>query len=277
MKFRLFFVLWSVLSSAEAQTDAQVWSKIEKPTTGRIVQSIGKYTSGCIRGAAELSINGKGYQVMHLSRKRNFGHPELLRFIENLGQTAQIQHLGTLLIGDLGQPRGGPTVSGHKSHQTGLDVDIWFLLSREAEKRELSLSERENWGAPSVVDSITDNVKPAEWSFNNEKILEAAARMPEVDRIFVNAAIKKELCQKKSPHDWLQKIRPWYKHDDHFHVRLKCPIGDRYCEKQEPIPAGDGCGADLAWWFSYEAKHPTPKPPVPQIPLPKECYSILYE
>jgi penicillin-insensitive murein DD-endopeptidase len=101
--------------------------------------------------------------------------------------------------------------------------------------------------------------------------------MPEVDRIFVNAAIKKELCQSKSSHDWLQKIRPWYKHDDHFHVRLKCPTGDRFCEKQEPVPAGDGCGADLAWWFSYEAKHPTPKPPAPKIPLPNECNSVLYE
>ncbi len=269
--FLLFF------NSVCAQSDAQIWSKIDKPTGGKTTESIGKYTSGCLRGGAVLPINGTGYQVMRLSRKRNFGHPDLVRFIEALGKTAQAQHLGALLIGDLGQPRGGPTVSGHKSHQTGLDADIWFLLSAEAEKRTLSLSERETWSASSVVNSKTESIKPAEWSFNNEKILEAAARMPEVDRIFVNAAIKKELCQSKSSHDWLQKIRPWYKHDDHFHVRLKCPAGNGNCEKQDPVPSGDGCGGDLAWWFSYEAKHPKPAPPAPKIPLPKECNSVLYE
>lgn len=277
MKIRFVFILLFFSSIAHAQSDAQIWSKVDKPTVSRMAQSIGKYTSGCLRGGDILPINGPGYQVMRLSRKRNYGHPDLVHFVDALGKTAQAQHLGTLLIGDLGQPRGGPTVSGHKSHQTGLDVDIWFLLSGEAEKRELSLSERETWSANSVVNSITETVKSAEWSLNNEKILEVAARMPEVDRIFVNAAIKKELCQSKSSHDWLQKIRPWYKHDDHFHVRLKCPAGDRLCDKQEPIPSGDGCGADLAWWSSYEAKHPKPKPPAPKIALPKECNSVLYE
>ncbi len=277
MKLRFFFVLLFYFSTIHAQTDAQIWSKVDKPTAGKTAESIGKYTSGCLRGASELPINGNGYQVMRLSRKRFYGHPDLIGFIEVLGQTAKAEKLGTLLVGDLGQPRGGPTVSGHKSHQTGLDVDIWYLLSDDAEKKELSSSERETWGAPSVVNPITESVKPAEWSSRNAKILEAAARMPEVDRIFVNAVIKKELCQSKTARDWLQKIRPWYKHDDHFHVRLKCPTSNRYCEKQEPVPAGDGCGGDLAWWFSYEAKHPTPKPPAPKIPLPKECTAVLYE
>lgn len=277
MKIFVYFVLMLNVAAVYAQSDAQIWSKIDKPTASRTAQSIGKYTSGCLRGGESLPINGPGYQVMRLSRKRNFGHPDLVRFIEALGKSAQAERLGTLLIGDLGQPRGGPTVSGHKSHQTGLDVDIWYLLSGEADKRVLSLNERESWGAPSVVNTLSDSVKPGEWSFTHEKILENAARMPEVDRIFVNAAIKKELCQRQSSHDWLQKIRPWFKHDDHFHVRLKCPAGDKYCEKQEPVPAGDGCGADLAWWFSYEAKHPTPKPPAPKIPLPKECGEVLFE
>jgi len=52
---------------------------------------------------------------------------------------------------DLGQPRGGPTLSGHRSHQSGLDVDIWFLLSKQAASRTLAYNERETWGAPSVL------------------------------------------------------------------------------------------------------------------------------
>ena len=130
-----------------------------------------------------------------------------------------------MLIGDLGQPRGGPTLSGHRSHQTGLDVDIWFLLSETAGNRLLTVNERESWAAPSVVNLKTDTMIEDRWFLENERILEMAARQPEVDRIFVNASIKQALCDSKKvgSSEWLRKIRPWFKHEDHFHVRLKCP------------------------------------------------------
>jgi penicillin-insensitive murein endopeptidase len=216
--------------------------------------------------------------MMRLSRNRSYGHPDLKQFIERLGQTAANQHLGTLLIGDLGQPRGGPTLSGHRSHQTGLDVDIWFLLSKQAESRTLAFNERETWRAPSVLAGQSDAIDYSQWSLANEKVLEAAARMPEVDRIFVNPSVKRELCIRNASHEWLRKIRPWWKHDDHFHVRLKCPKNNHYCQGQEPLPQGTGCGAELYWWFSEEAKHPVipQKPPKPPV-LPVLCDSVLKE
>lgn len=277
MKLTIFLVSLCVFSASHAQTDIHAWSRIAKPTASRTAQSIGKVTSGCIRGAATLPKNGLGYQVMRLSRTRFFGHPDLVQFIQNLGKTAQNQRLGTLLIGDMGMARGGPTLSGHRSHQTGLDVDIWYLLAPEAEKRELSSSERETWGAPSVVAARGDSINPTQWSPAIEQVLEAAARSPKVDRIFVNASIKQVLCERKTSRDWLQKIRPWYAHADHFHVRLKCPNGSPNCDKQEPIPAGDGCGADLAWWFSDDAKKPTKKGPAKMIVLPSACDAVLNE
>ncbi len=277
MKTALLLLLLCTSSRLQAQPDAHAWARVDKPTNSKIAQSIGKYTSGCLRGAASLPHNGVGYQVMRLLRKRYYGHPNLVEFVENLGRVVHGKRLGILLVGDMGMARGGPTLTGHRSHQTGLDVDIWYLLAREAEKRTLSISERETWGAPSVLGAKSDGVNPTQWSLANEQILEAAARSPDVDRIFVNAHVKKLLCQRKNNHDWLQKIRPWYAHDDHFHVRLKCPLGDMYCEKQEPVPSGDGCGADLAWWFSAEAQMPSKKPPPPKIPLPKECDAVLYE
>ena len=277
MKVTIFLIFLCFFSTIQAQTDARAWTKVDKPTTVRIAQSIGKYTSGCLRGAATLPQNGKGYQVMRLSRTRYYGHPDLVQFIQKMGQTAQNKHLGILLIGDMGQARGGPTLTGHRSHQTGLDVDIWYLLAKEAEKRELNFSERESWGAPSVLTASANAVNPAQWSSANEQILEAAARLPEVDRIFVNARIKQILCECKTACGWLQKIRPWYAHADHFHVRLKCPAGDIHCEKQEPVPAGDGCGADLAWWFSAEANMPSKRLPAKKIPLPAACDAVLNE
>ena len=52
-----------------------------------------------------------------------------------------------------------------------------------------------------------------------------------MDRIFVAAAVKIEMCKTATRKDkaWLQKIRPIYGHESHFHVRLKCPRGARHC------------------------------------------------
>ena len=273
-------ILSSVLfSECRAAALAQQWAMVTQPTqTGGNAQSIGSYNAGCISGAVSLPVNGTGYQLMRLSRKRSYGHPDLKHFIEQLGLSVASQHKGTLLIGDLGQPRGGPTLSGHRSHQTGLDVDIWFLLSKQAADRTLAIDERETWSAPSVLAGLSDTLDYTQWSTANESILEAAARMPEVDRIFVNPSVKRELCSRYGNHDWLRKIRPWWKHDDHFHVRLRCPNNNPYCQGQEPLPPGDGSDAGLDWWFTDEAKHPAPpKTPPSELPLPALCDSVLKE
>lgn len=87
---------------------ASSWSSVTTPKTlGNSVQSIGSYTNGCISGASALPINGKGYQLMRLSRQRIYGHPVLTHFIQQLGERVAQEKIGVLLIGDLGQPRGG--------------------------------------------------------------------------------------------------------------------------------------------------------------------------
>ncbi|MDP3590088.1 MAG: penicillin-insensitive murein endopeptidase [Methylobacter sp.] len=277
MKFSVFILLLGVLLGCSSAPAANNWATINQAAQiGDSAQSIGSYTAGCLSGAVSLPPNGTGYQLMRPSRNRSSGHPDLIRFIESLAQTTHRQNWGVLLIGDLGQPRGGPTLSGHRSHQTGLDVDIWYLLSQQAETRSLEFNERETWSAPSVLAARSDAIDDNQWSPAHEKILEAAARRPEVDRIFVNPSVKRLLCTRKSAHDWLRKIRPWWKHDDHFHVRLKCPLNNKNCAGQEPLPVSDGCDASLAWWFSEEAKIPVPatKKPEPLI-LPALCDVVL--
>ena len=276
MKFSVFILLCVILGCSSAPA-ANNWATINQAVQiGDSAQSIGSYTAGCLSGAVSLPPNGTGYQLMRPSRNRSYGHPDLIRFIESLAQTTHLQNWGVLLIGDLGQPRGGPTLSGHRSHQTGLDVDIWYLLSQQAETRSLEFNERETWSAPSVLATQSDAIDDNQWSPAHEKILEAAARRPEVDRIVVNPSVKRLLCTRKSAHDWLRKVRPWWKHDDHFHVRLKCPLNNKNCAGQEPLPVSDGCDASLAWWFSEEAKIPVPatKKPEPLI-LPTLCDVVL--
>ncbi|MDO8937762.1 MAG: penicillin-insensitive murein endopeptidase [Methylicorpusculum sp.] len=282
MKVLLSLLGGALLSASSVSLAANRWATVTSPTpTVNGIESIGDYTAGCLRGALTLPENGEGYQVMRLSRQRYFGHPDLIQFIEKLGRSAVDKDWGTLLIGDLGQARGGPTPSGHRSHQSGLDVDIWFLLSREASKRKLSHGEREKWGAPSVLLPHSDTINPSQWSPAMEQVLETAALMPEVDRIFVNAAIKRELCNKNGPEarPWLKKIRPWWAHDDHFHVRLKCPIDSPNCKAQDPVPNSNGCDASLDWWFSAEAKTPStvPKKAPAPLRLPEQCNAVLTE
>ena len=277
MKSSVFILLLVIFSECSSSPIANNWATIKQAAQiSDSAQSIGSYTAGCLSGAVSLPQNGTGYQVMRLTRGRSYGHPDLIRFIENIAQTTSSQHWGVLLIGDLGQPRGGPTPSGHRSHQTGLDVDIWYLLSQQAASRNLEFNERETWGAPSVLVAKSDAINDNQWSSTHEKILEAAARRPEVDRIFVNPSIKRLLCTRKSSHSWLKKIRPWWGHDDHFHVRLKCPLNNKNCTGQESPPESDGCNASLAWWFSEEAKTPTPAAKKPEaLALPALCDLVL--
>ncbi|MGZ8173454.1 MULTISPECIES: penicillin-insensitive murein endopeptidase [Methylobacter] len=277
MKFSIFILLLSIFSECSSSPADNNWAMIKQAAQiDDSAQSIGSYTAGCLSGAVTLPQNGTGYQLMRPTRGRSYGHPDLIRFIESIARTAHLQHWGVLLIGDLGQPRGGPTPSGHRSHQTGLDVDIWYLLSQQAATRSLAFNERETWSAPSVLAAKSDAIDDNQWSLAHEKILEAAAQRPEVDRIFVNPSVKRLLCARKSAHDWLRKIRPWWGHDDHFHVRLKCPLNSKNCTGQEPLPESDGCDASLAWWFSEEAKTPVPaaKKPEPLV-LPALCDVVL--
>src|SRR6188474_3272297 len=58
-----------------------------KPVPANLqARSIGFYTRGCLAGGIALPINGKTWQVMRLSRNRNWGHPDLVTFMERLAE-----------------------------------------------------------------------------------------------------------------------------------------------------------------------------------------------
>ena len=241
---------------------------------------IGFYSKGCLAGAKALPVNGKTWQVMRLSRNRNWGHPTLVDFLERLSAKGTKLGWPGLLVGDMSQPRGGPMLTGHASHQVGLDADIW--LTPDAEPRA-DRAEREETSATMVVSEDRKDVDPKVWTPAHGAIIKAAAQDPIVERIFVNAGIKKALCREAgSDRGWLHKVRPYYGHDYHFHVRIRCPAGGHDCKPQEPAPSGDGCGAELDHWFSEAILHPKPspippqpKPPMKLADLPSACRQVL--
>lgn len=270
---RFWYMLLGLVSLCPTLSQAQSWNTVTDPVPG-VPRSIGSYTAGCVQGAQALPPEGPGFQTMRRFRRRFFGHPTLIRYLQDLAQAATKQRLGVLSFGDLGQARGGPTPTGHASHQTGLDVDIWFMLLPPGQP--LPAAERETIGAPSMVQPDGRSVT-SQWSPQHGQLVRLAAESEIVERVFVNAAIKHALCTQTPGAAWLRKLRPWWGHDDHLHVRLRCPAGDSECQGQDPIPAGDGCGAELAWWFTEEARKPKPRTPGPKPTLPLACDAILQQ
>src|SRR3569623_978712 len=149
---------------------------------------IGSYTKGCIGGAEQMPLNGDNWQVMRLSRNRNFGHPDMIALIKRLaaGGRGGAGWPG-ILVGDIGQPRGGPALSGHASHQIGLDADIWLTPMPD---RRLSREEREEMSAVMMVRPDRRDIDPKVFTPSHVLVLRDAAQEPAVQRIFVNPAIK---------------------------------------------------------------------------------------
>jgi penicillin-insensitive murein endopeptidase len=224
---------------------AHAWDDVEDPLAGE-PESIGSYAAGCLIGAARLPPDGSGYQAVRLERRRHFGHPDLVRFIEALAEQADSAGLGLLPIGDMSQPRGGPMSSDHASHQVGLDVDVFLRLDLP----RLSPAERgENLELFSLVDYEARELNER-FGDTQAELLRLAASAPDVERIFVSPLIKQAMCERPwQDRSFLRRLRPWYGHDDHMHVRLACRPDSPNCVPQAPPPPGDGCGSELASWL----------------------------
>src|ERR1700744_259484 len=245
---------------------------------------IGSYIKGCIAGAAQMPLNGDTWQVMRLSRNRYWGHPETIALLKRLSAKVH-KDAGWpgILIGDIGQPRGGPALSGHASHQIGLDADVWLTPMPD---HRLSLQDREEMSATMMVRDDRLDVDPKVFTSGHLALIRDAAQEPEVQGIFVNAAIKKALCREaKGDRQWLEKVRPWWGHDYHFHIPLRCPPRDTDCKGQTDQAGGDGCAPkELAYWFKDSIIHPKPPPPGPPKPppvgitlaqMPAACKAVL--
>ncbi|SEO59124.1 penicillin-insensitive murein endopeptidase [Salinihabitans flavidus] len=241
----------------------------------------GGYARGCVAGAAQLAETGPTWQAMRLSRNRNWAHPETVDFVRDLSATAsRLTGWQGLYIGDMSQPRGGPMLTGHRSHQSGLDVDIWM---RRADRLDLSRAERESLSSVSMRRMRGAYVN-GDWTRQHHEILKAAASDPRVARIFVFPGAKVRMCKDEAgDRAWLRKIRPWWGHHYHFHVRLNCPKGARDCEAQAAPPPGDGCD-DAERWVRDILDPPPPDPDAPPpkprrelelSDLPNQCTAVL--
>lgn len=270
--------VWMLAVVVSQAAWASPWEKVKTPSHGES-QSIGGYSNGCLAGGQSLPLEGDGYQVMRSYRGRYYGHQDMIKFLHDLAHGVNQLKLGQLLVGDIAMPRGGRFASGHASHQTGLDADIWLRLS----DKPLSDEELIDVQPLPMVHLKQYRINKKNWGDKQALMIQLAAADERVARIFVHPVIKEQLCQREwKERDWLRKVRPWWGHYYHFHVRLNCPEGDTSCKAQMPPPPGDGCGAELASW------RPKPKPVTkekpkavakvkkkPPVVPPAQCVALL--
>jgi penicillin-insensitive murein endopeptidase len=248
-------------------------------------RSIGWYAKGCLAGGVHLADAGPDWQTMRPSRNRAWGHPKLIALLKRLASESKQDGWSGLLVGDISQPRGGPMTTGHASHQVGLDADVWLT---PMPNRILTRAEREEIQATTMLDKTSLAVDPKIFTPAHVAIIKRAASYPQVERIFVNPAIKKALCQAAGKdRAWLSKVRPMWGHNYHFHIRISCPNGG--CEVQPPVKGDDGCGKEVTDWLKMvetSLKKPQPKPGEKIVPdserrqitmdqLPAECKVVL--
>ncbi len=258
------------------------WSILTTPTQGE-AEPIGSYANGCISGASFLPPTGTGYVDMRRYRGRYYGHPKLINFIYELGENTADLHGKKHLIGDLSQARGGKMNFGHSSHQIGLDADIWM---QTVDKDAYVNPSRD---MQTIVDKVGMRILDGGIDKATRDALYFSANHDDVARIFVNPVVKWHLCQTEENTAWLRKLRPWWGHDQHFHVRLTCPENAPNCKNQNPPPEGDGCNADLYNWVDEQsglitgrikpkakAKAKSSKKRKPKV-LPQQCNYLKYE
>jgi penicillin-insensitive murein endopeptidase len=203
-------------------------------------QAIGFYSNGRLHAASSLAMDGPGYMHFNVERNRHYGTAGLITLLESAA--AEIREKRPegerLQIGDIAAEHGG-VVSGHVSHQNGLDADLIYFR----------LDHLEAWASGdhfvTPKGTLSDNFD-TERNFELIHILVASGR---VNRIFMDPVIKKGFCSYAAAHgginsaaDTLRRMSPYPNHQDHMHVRLTCPPTSPQCQAQTPeVPAGDGC------------------------------------
>ncbi len=208
-------------------------------------QVIGFYGKGKLRNPVTLAKAGPGYQLIFPGRNHDWGSTGLVTAIEAVAASMDKDFPGAepLQIADLSDKNGG-RLSQHASHQNGLDADIVYYRMNHGIQEPDAFDELQE-------DFVIDGRITQNFDFvRNWEVMRRLNATGRLDRIFVDKEIKKELCKyakQASPEvsaetsDRLRKLRPYYNHAHHMHVRFTCPKDSPKCKAQKPIEPGDGC------------------------------------
>lgn len=197
-------------------------------------QSIGRPQAGRLRNATRLP-PGPGYYIRR--PQRAFGTNYAVHHIQRAVDRVRRRYPGLhrLAIGDLSAQGGGP-ITMHASHQSGRDADLGFYFRRRPRgyPEEFVVANRANlhfeatWALLVALAETADapaGVERIFLSYETQGLLYRLAREKGVPRARLDALF--QYPHGRGAARGLVRHEP--AHDEHFHVRFKCPPGDRGC------------------------------------------------
>jgi penicillin-insensitive murein endopeptidase len=243
-------IVWSQLSDAEFETASQncgnagiqTEQREEDNIAANDTMAIGYYSNGSLKNSEDLLSRSASVHKILKSRNRSFATKELVDLIEDVAteMNNRFDNIEKMQVGDLSAKIGG-FVSGHSSHQNGLDVDIVYYTNDQ----KLQAMDNSYW-----TQFFVSNGKLKNFSLSkNWHLFKLLVNRHPINRIFVDPVIKKAMCdyassigEFNSNIEVLRRLRPLSTHHDtHLHIRLKCPQDDLSCSDQGQPPAGSGC------------------------------------
>ena len=210
---------------------------------------------GCIAGAVPLPADGPGWQVMRPSRNRAWGHP-------------------TSSTSSSAWPRGQSLTAGRASwsatwaSRAAADAHRPRLAPDRARRRRLAHADARPHAHARRARGTCLRPSPCRtgvWRSTRRFGRGQAALWSVVRRCSPRSSRPSSTRPSRGrcrgsgrDRGWLAKVRPWYGHDDHMHVRLRCPADEPLCRDQDPPPRGETAAAPS--WPGGSARSPTRRP-----------------
>lgn len=218
-------------STASASHPGDLPKKFQRSPYNQMSLSIGSPTRGWQLRAKRIRPSGS-LRLKNPERGYVYGHPALVLMLHRASRQMAKDVAGSvLLVGDLSRKQGGP-LAGHRSHQSGRDVDIgFFVLGPDQKPRQLKdfVSFNGDGRARDGSGLVFDDYR--NWLLVQLLFKDHRAR---VRHVFVSTPLRERLLSfaRERPafrqyHEQAAKIltepQNSSAHDDHFHVRIACP------------------------------------------------------
>jgi hypothetical protein len=197
-------------------------------------QSVGAPWSGMLRDAAELP-DGDGYVIRRPWRR--FGTRATVDYIERVVSDVrdQFPDAHVLAIGDISAEHGGQ-ITEHHSHQSGRDVDIGLIYKHKPAAYPASFvtATEDNLDCEATYALVAGFAATADepggaqvifLDYDVQRLLYDWAKEHDVDEDLLDKTFQYPHGRGSSA--GLVHHEP--NHDNHIHVRFKCPRGDSAC------------------------------------------------
>jgi penicillin-insensitive murein DD-endopeptidase len=225
------------------------------PAALRFGRSLGSPTEGHLLGGKHLEETTFLRIVpTYAAADVRWGLEPLVQMIDRAARQVRREYPDTIMsVGHLSR-EGGGEIDRHRSHESGRDADIAFFV-RSASGRQMLPSRfvpfRGDGTAPEWAGAKFDDAK--NWTLVESMVSDPQAH---VTHIFVAAPLRARLlayaermgvpsATRIRAAELLQQPRGALPHDDHFHVRIGCPVGMSGCVENPAMRVRHGGTPDL--------------------------------